>query len=166
MNNNQDIYAAEPINEQDVTATPNTFFKFIKQSSYTVTHSRYSYLFFCFLLPLCLMRLIYIAVGVFPGLDGSVLVLDLNGQYVYVYEALRNFIYGDASLLYSFSRALGGEFLGIFAYYVASPFAWIVALFPKGKILEALLTIFVLKTGLCGLSFGFYLHKTSSRINR
>lgn len=138
----------------------------IKAVWYKLTHSKHSYLFYCFLLPLCLMRLIYIAVGVFPGLDGSVLVLDLNGQYVYFYEALRDFIYGDASLLYSFSRALGGEFIGIYAYYVASPLAWIVALFPKRRMLEALLLIFLLKTGLCGLSFGFYIHKTSSKINR
>ena len=131
-----------------------------------LTHNKYSYLLLCFLLPLCLMRLIYITVGVFPGLDGSVLVLDLNGQYVYFYEALREFIWGDGSLLYSFSRALGGEFLGIYAYYVASPLALIVALFPKTRILEALLFIFLIKTGLCGLSFGFYLHKTSKRINR
>ena len=152
--------------EQSVTEKPNKFIDFAKNIWHKATHSQYSYLFFCFLLPMCLMRVIYMAVGVLPGLDGSVLVLDLNGQYVYFYEALRNFICGDASLLYSFSRALGGEFLGIFAYYVASPFAWIVALFPKGKILEALLTIFVLKAGFCGLSFGFYLHKNSSRINK
>ena len=73
---------------------------------------------------------------------------------------------GDSELLYSFSRALGGEFVGIFAYYVASPFAWLVAIFPQGKILEALLLIFLLKTGLCGFTFGFYLHKTSRRIKR
>ena len=131
-----------------------------------ITHSKYSYLFFCFIIPLGIMRLIYMSVGVIPGVDGSVLVLDLNGQYVYFYEALRDFIHGDASLLYSFSRALGGEFLGIFAYYVASPLAWLVALFPKGMMLEALLLIFLLKTGLCGFTFGFYLHKTSRRPNK
>ena len=166
MNNNLDSTISEQKVEQKISKKPNKFIGFIKNLWRKVTHSQYSYLFFSFLLPLCLMRLIYVAVGVFPGFDGSVLVLDLNGQYVYFYEALRNFIYGDASLLYSFSRALGGEFFGIFAYYVASPFAWIIALFPKGGILEALLTIFVLKAGLCGLSFGFYLHKTSARINR
>ena len=152
--------------EQEHIKKPNKISAFLRALWHKATHSKYSYLFFCFLLPLCLMRLIYISVGVFPGLDGSVLVLDLNGQYVYFYEALRDFIHGDASLLYSFSRALGGEFLGIYAYYVASPLAWIVALFPKGRILEALLTIFITKAGLCGLSFGFYLHKTSSRTNR
>jgi uncharacterized membrane protein YfhO len=95
-----------------------------------------------------------------------VLVLDLNAQYVFFYEALREFVHGDQSLLYSFSRQLGGEFMGIYAYYLASPFSYIVALFPKGRILEALLSIFLLKTGLCGASFGFYLHKTTRHEDR
>lgn len=163
MNNN--LYDTPATAELEAKA-PNKAVSFIRKLWHKATHNKYSYLFFCFILPFCIMRLIYISVGVFPGLDGSVLVLDLNGQYVYFYEALRDFIHGDSSLLYSFSRALGGEFLGIYAYYVASPLAWIVALFPKGRILEALLCIFLLKTGLCGLSFGFYLHKTASRLDR
>ena len=140
--------------------------KTVKEYIHFLTHNKYSYLSFCFIIPLLLMRIIYMCVGNLPGLDGSVLVLDLNGQYVYFYEALRDFLHGDGSLLYSFSRALGGEFLGIYAYYVASPLALIVGLFPEGKILEALLLIFVLKTGFCGLTFGYYLHKTNRRINR
>lgn len=166
MNNNLEESAVCTAESAETKIKQNKIINFFKAILSKAAKNKYSYLFFCFLLPLCIMRLIYIAVGVFPGLDGSVLVLDLNGQYVYFYEALRNFIYGDASLLYSFSRALGGEFLGIYAYYVASPLAWLVALFPKGKMLEALLFVFLLKTGLCGLSFGFYLHKTSTRINR
>ncbi len=124
----------------------------------------YSYLTLCFLVPAAIMYLLYLVRGIHPFGDESVLVLDLNGQYVYFYEALRNAVYGKESLLYSFSRALGGEFLGIYAYYLASPFSYIVCLFPEGKILEALLFIFVLKTGLCGVTFGFYLHKTSRRV--
>lgn len=118
------------------------------------------YLVFAFIIPVVIMYIIYIAMEIHPFGDGSVLVLDLNGQYVYFYEALRRFVYGDASLLYSFSRALGGEFMGIYAYYVASPFSYIVCLFPQTRILEALLFIFLLKTGLSGFTFGFYIHKT------
>ena len=39
---------------------------------------------------------------------------DLNGQYVYFFEELKNILHGDGSLLYSFSRPMGGEFMGIF----------------------------------------------------
>lgn len=120
----------------------------------------YRYLSLAVLIPMAIMYLIYLAMGIHPFGEASVLVLDLNGQYVSFYEGLRNFIYGDMSLLYSFSRALGGEFMGMYAYYLASPFSYIVALFPQSMILEALLTIFLIKTGMCGLTFGLYLHKT------
>ncbi|MBE6662069.1 MAG: hypothetical protein E7606_02165 [Ruminococcaceae bacterium] len=126
----------------------------------------YSYLALSFLLPIAVMYLIYLVKGVHPFGDESVLVLDLNGQYVYFYEALRNAILGDKSLLYSFSRSLGGEFLGIYAYYVASPFSYIVCLFPQSRILEALLCVFLLKTGISGLTFGYYLHKTTRHPNK
>ncbi len=125
-----------------------------------------SYLAFCFIIPVVLMYLVYLAMEIHPFGDGSVLVLDLNGQYVYFFEALRNTVYGEGSMLYTFFRALGGEFMGMYAYYLASPLSYIVALFPQEKILEALLTILLLKVGLCGLSFGFYLHKHTVSPNR
>lgn len=118
-----------------------------------------SYLIWTFLIPFSCMLLVYVLDKVFPFGTKSVLVLDLNAQYVGFFEALRDFVYGDASLLYSFSRSLGGEMMGIYAYYLASPLSYIVALFPAESITEALLTMFVLKAGLCGLTFGLYLHK-------
>ncbi len=125
-----------------------------------------SYLVFCALVPAVIMYLVYLAMEIHPFGNGSVLVLDLNGQYVYYHEALRSALYGEGSFLYSFSRALGGEFMGIFAYYLASPLSLLVALFPRHRILEALLTIILLKVALCGLSFGFYLHRNTQHPNR
>lgn len=128
--------------------------------------NEYGYLGYAFLVPAVIMLAIYFSLGHKPLGDNSVLTLDLNAQYVYFYEALREFVWGDASLLYSFSRSLGGEFMGIYAYYVASPLSYIVAIFPKSMMLFALLTIIVTKVGLCGLTFGFYLHKQSPSINK
>ena len=126
----------------------------------------YGYLALCMLIPAVLIYLIYLARGHHPFGDGCVLVLDLNGQYVWFFEALRNFVRGDAELLYSFSRQLGGEFLGIYAYYLASPLSFLVALFPKERMLEALTTLFMVKGALCGLTFGVYMHKTSKKPNK
>lgn len=118
-------------------------------------------LLLCMAIPVLLVYLIYLARGIHPFGDGCVMVLDLNGQYVWFFEALRNFVHGDGSLLYSFERALGGEFLGIYAYYLASPFSYLVCLFPKTRMLEALLTLFLLKTAICGGTFGYYVKKTA-----
>ena len=144
----------------------NPFAKIKNNQKLLAVKNEYGYLGFSFLLPAALMLAIYIALGHKPFGDLSVLTLDLNAQYVYFYEALREFIFGDASLLYSFSRSLGGEFMGIYAYYIASPLSYIVALFPKSMMLYALLTIIVIKIGLCGLFFGFYLHKHTKNPNK
>ncbi len=126
--------------------------------------NRYGTIALCMAIPALLMYLIYVAKAHYPFGEGSVLVLDLNAQYVWFFEALRNFAKGDASLLYSFSRSLGGEFLGIYAYYIASPLSYIVCLFPKERMLEALLTLFLLKTAICGGTFAYYMKKTEKDI--
>ena len=117
----------------------------------------HAYLAVAFLCPALVLLAAYFAFGVYPFGGESVLVLDLNAQYVYFFGALRRVLYGDASLFYSFSRALGGEFLGIFAYYLASPLSLLVALFPADNILDALLVIFTLKCGLCSVTLAYYL---------
>lgn len=121
----------------------------------------YGYLGLCALIPAFVMLLMYCARGLHPIGNGSVLVLDLNGQYVWFFEAFRNFVKGDASLLYSFARAMGGEFMGIYAYYLASPLSFILCLFPTNRMLEGLLVLFLIKTAICGGTFGYYMHKTS-----
>ena len=116
-------------------------------------------LLLCFAVPCLIMAAIYSILLVYPVGKNSVLVLDLNAQYIYYFEQLRNIILHGESIIYSFERALGGEFLGIFAYYLSSPFSLIVALFPKNMITEAMYVIILLKCGLCGLSCGWYLYK-------
>ena len=116
--------------------------------------------FTCFGVSAGMMALIYFCIGV-PFLGNSVLVLDLNGQYVYFYESLHDILYnGNSSLLWSWMRSLGGEYLGIYAYYLASPFSWLVALLPSKIITEALYLMIVAKVGLAGGTMGFFLHKT------
>ena len=161
------------VTQSSVTDAKKEKFKFsafVKNAYNSITGHRlfkeYGYLFFCMLIPAVLIYLIYLARGHHPFGDGCVLVLDLNGQYVWFFEALRNFVRGDADLLYSFSRQLGGEFMGIYAYYLASPLSFFVSLFPTERMLEALLALFMLKGSLCGLTFGFYMHKTSKKPNK
>ena len=60
------------------------------------------YLLWCFFLPIALMWLIYIAMKVYPFGEESVLVLDLNAQYVYYFEWLRRLLHGEGSFLYTF----------------------------------------------------------------
>ena len=150
-------------NNRNTGSVSSKLTKFLIDIFSVIQQSKRKYLALCFIVPSAVMLGIYFAMGVYPMGNNSVLVLDLNGQYVYFFEELRDIIHGDKSLLYSFGRALGGEFMGIFAYYLSSPFSFIVALFPKEMITEALLCMFILKTGLCGLTFGIYIESTRKR---
>ena len=135
--------------------------RFLKNLQGRLQSSQYLYLLFCFFVPVILMYGVYVVKGIYPFYNGSPLVLDLNAQYVSYFEALRDFALGERSILYSFARSLGGEFMGIVAYYAASPLTYITVLFPKDRIQEAVLTILLIKCGLSGATFGYYLHKKS-----
>ena len=141
-----------------VIAKMNAFFHRLK-IHFIFANRRHPALLYlwCFLIPACLMTFMHAVIGVFPFGEMSVLTLDLNAQYVFFFEALREWVWGDNSILYSFARSLGGEFVGIYAYYLASPLSYIVVLFPRAWITEALYLMFVIKCGLCGLTFGFFL---------
>ena len=132
----------------------------------SLVKKEYGYIAIAALIPAVLFFLIYLVRGLYPFGNGTVLVLDLNGQYVYFFEALRNAVLDGGSLLYSWSRALGGEFLGMYAYYIASPLSYLICLFPADKVQEFLLVMFMIKAALCGGTMAFYLHKHSMTKNK
>ena len=113
-----------------------------------------------FLLPFLLMGGVYILLRTYPFGDKSVLSLDLSAQYVYYYEKLREVLTSGDSWLYAWERALGGEFLGIFFYYLCSPFSLIVLIFSKSHIQFAILAIILCKCGTCGAGMYYYLMKS------
>ena len=133
----------------------------LKLSCWTTNHNA---MICAFILPLLIYWLMFILRGVYPFGEGSVLVLDLNGQYVYFFEALRKALYGNGDLLYSWARSLGGEFTGIYAYYLASPLSYLVFFFSESHITEALLLIHLLKCGIAGCSMSYYLKKSQPHI--
>ncbi len=116
--------------------------------------------FASFFIPVILTFIAYAAFGIYPFGDRSVLALDLNGQYVYYFEALRDAFWGDGSIFYNWSRNLSGEFMGIIGYYLASPFTLIVMLLPRTMLLESLLIMQLAKLGSAGLTFLIYARKS------
>ncbi len=130
--------------------------------------NKYAYIGLAGIIPAIIVIIIYMIAtgGLYPFGNGSPLILDLNSQYIYFFSALRNAIFGNGELLYSFSRSLGGEFLGIYAYYLASPLSYLVCLFPADKMQEFALFLMTLKTALCGMTMGYYLHKHSEKYRK
>lgn len=127
---------------------------------YRIKQNEYLYLLAAFFLPFTILLGVYACVGTHPFGNSSVLTLDLQAQYIYYYEEIRRLLTQGGSWLYSWKRTLGGEFMGIVAYYGASPLNVIFALFPKDRIADAMMTIQLCKVGFMGLTFGYYIHKT------
>ncbi len=126
----------------------------------------YGYICLGAAIPALLFFILYLGRGMYPFGNGTVLVLDLNGQYVYFFEHLRNCVLEGDSLLYSWERAMGGEFLGMYAYYIASPLSYLICLFPPERTQEFLLVMFMLKAAICGGTMAFYLHKHAVKKNK
>ena len=113
-----------------------------------------------FCLPVILLYIAYAIFGLYPFGEKSVLALDLNAQYVYYFEALRDALHGDGSIFYNWSRNLSGGFMGIIGYYLASPFTLIVMLLPEKMLLTSLLLMILAKVGSAGVTFSLYLQKS------
>ncbi len=115
--------------------------------------------FLAAVVPAAILFLAYIVFGVYPFGKKSVLALDLNAQYVSYFEYMYDVFAGRESVFYSWSRSFSGEFLGLFAYYLASPFNFIVWAFPREHITEGLLTMILAKASASGLAMAFLLKK-------
>jgi uncharacterized membrane protein YfhO len=118
------------------------------------------YYFFAFIIPIILTYIAYAIFGISPFGEESVLCLDLNGQYVYYYEAFRDAVLGDGSIFYNWSRNLSGEFMGTIGYYTASPFMWLLVIIPEKYMLAGVLVMQLAKIGTSAVTFSYYAQKS------
>ena len=79
---------------------------------------RNRYYLAAFFIPVIMLYAGWIFFDVFPFGDSCVLVLDLNGQYIYYFEYLKKALWGSESVTYCWGRNLSGEFMGIIGYYL------------------------------------------------
>ena len=116
-----------------------------------------------FIVPIAIMLGAYLANGIMT--DYSILINDLSGQYSSFLLYYRNHI-AENGLLYSFSKGLGGNFFGIFTYYLTSPLNLIVFLFPSAKIEIAVAVMILLRFGLSSVAFSWFIQRTTDGDNR
>lgn len=109
------------------------------------------------LLGLVCMVLAYMYLGAWPVGDRSVMIVDMHHQYAPLLAHLRYMILHGGNLFYSFEVGLGGSFLPLFAYYLASPFNLLLVLFPESMLTEGILVITLLKNALCAYFFALFL---------
>ena len=122
--------------------------------------SRNRYYIIAFIIPVVLMYISYAIFGLYPFGKKSVLCLDLNAQYVYYFEALRDAFWGKGSIFYNWGRNLSGGMMGVIGYYLASPFTLIVMILPRKMILTSLLIMILCKIGAASVTFNLYLQRS------
>ncbi|KRO08379.1 hypothetical protein IV64_GL000462 [Lactiplantibacillus xiangfangensis] len=99
-----------------------------------------------------------------PFGSSSLLTVDLGQQYVDLFAYFRHTLLHDPSaFFYSFSKTIGGEMVGVWAYYLMSPFNLIYLFFPGQSITTGIFLVTVLKYGCAGLSFAWLLTKTHTQ---
>lgn len=118
---------------------------------------------FAFLLPFSIYGVVFILLGVAPFGAKSILVTDLHTQYVQFYTYLYDVFKNGKSIFYSWEGGMGLNFIGVFAYYLASPFSLLILLFDRSHIPEAIMLMTLLKTGLAGFTMTYYLSNMMKR---
>ena len=112
-----------------------------------------------FFVPVIVMIIVFAQRGIFPFGEESFLRTDMYHQYAPFFSEFQYKLTHGGSLLYSWDIGMGVNFSALYAYYLASPFNWLLVLCPKAYIIEFMSYGIVLKIGLAGLSFAWYLRR-------
>ena len=118
-------------------------------------------LLIAFFVPVLVMICIFVQRGIFPFGERCFLRTDMYHQYAPFFSEFQYKLRTGGSLLYSWDVGMGVNFAALYAYYLASPLNWLILLCPKKFIIEFMTIMIVLKIGLSGLSFAWYLKKHS-----
>lgn len=117
-----------------------------------------------FLIPLFIGIVVCVDHGVYPFGERSILKVDMYHQYAPFFSEMREKLQNGESLMYSFDIGLGADFVSLYAYYLASPFNWLLLLCPAKSVLDFMAFLTLLKLALSGLTMGYYL-KCHYKIN-
>lgn len=109
-----------------------------------------------FVLPAIIFVVVLWSGDFYPFGEKSMLIMDMRDQNIAFFTSLRDALFGDNSLFYSWSRSMGGNYWGLFTFYISSPLSFITLFFPVEKMPVAIEILTILKLSLCGVSFFIY----------
>ena len=93
----------------------------------------------------------------------SMLYSDMYHQYYPFFVEFRSALREGKGLLYTWSIGLGMDYLGLIAYYLASPLNLFSVLVPESLLLEYFSLLVPIKLGLAGLFFSVFLKNIFGR---
>ncbi|MBS1339413.1 MAG: YfhO family protein, partial [Lachnospira sp.] len=116
-----------------------------------------------FILSFCIPALIFLALyylrDIFPFGNDCYLRSDMYHQYAPFYSELWHKLRTGDTLLYSWDIGMGVNFTSLFAYYLASPINWLIALLPQKYMIEIMNMLIVMKLCASSVTFSYYISK-------
>lgn len=117
------------------------------------------YYLLAFLIPVSFVMIVCFLTGFAPFGSKTFLYNDMLHQNHKFILYLKNMAENGNDLFYSFSEALGGSMLSLFAYYLCDPLIYLIFLFPEEQIPVFCTVLIAVHLGLGGLSAFFYLRQ-------
>ena len=122
-----------------------------------------NYLGLAFAIPCVGMLFVMLISQYAPFGKYSMLYSDMYHQYYPFFVQFRRALREGQGLIYTWSIGLGMDYLGLIAYYLASPLNLLSVLVPEGWLLGFFSLLVPVKLGLAGLSFAYFLKKLFGR---
>ena len=88
---------------------------------------KYKFHLLAFIIPIVVLGFIYIIRCQLRG--ATFFISDSYGQYLPLFSYFKDVIDSKQSLMYSFSKGIGGSMFGTYAYYLASPLNFLIIFF-------------------------------------
>lgn len=113
--------------------------------------------FYSFTVTLLTLLLLFWHYGYAPFGDNSMASHDAGIQYLDFYSYFKDVLSGKNSLTYTFSKTLGGNCIGVFSYYLTSPFMLLSVFFKKSQLHSFFDLLVILKLSLASFTFCWFL---------
>lgn len=112
-----------------------------------------------FAVPFLITVIVFYISKIVPFGDTTVLIWDAKLQYKDYFGYLWDVLHGNASLDYSASKSLGGQMIGLIAYYLTCPLNLLIYFFKKSQIGLFFSLLTVLKISFSGVTANYFIKK-------
>ena len=117
------------------------------------------------LVVLTILSIVFIAKNLYPFGSDYLIWGDLHSQITAIYYNFYDIFHNGKSFLIDFSAGTATNLIATFAYYISSPFTFIVLLFERANIPYAVNIIVLLKFVLSAITFNIFIDKMFPKLS-
>lgn len=103
--------------------------------------------------------------NMYPFGNGSVAWCDANQQQIPLLMTFKDVLSGEDSLFFSMQQAGGMSLWGVFCFFLANPFSFLVAFVPKEDVILFMNVLVMLKLITCSFTAALYFTKSKKNLD-